>query len=435
MTQKVLDFELSSSDELLTPRAGTIIFGEYLKGLGLESLCNTNLPLPLAHNGYEPFKYIYPLVLMLHSGGRVCEDIRSINYDKALKKILKIDCVPDPTSITKWMKRIGVQGIIGIENINKTLIKRYVKNIKEGLVLDIDATFIASGKNTAQYSYKKETGYMPMIGHINGGYTLCSEFRDGNISPADTNLEFIKKCSNKLPNNKQMDIVRADSATYQADVFNWCDDHNVVFTIGGQLDSSTMTLINQIKEDEFKPLFDSKTQKVADVIHTMKKTNNAFRLIVVKKEFCTMLPILEDVLTHEEKQKYYQERYSVIATNDNETSAEDIVKFYRQRGETSENKIKELKNGFNLDYLPTSDFISNAFYFQIGTLAYNLFILFKQILDKNLQKHTIKTIRYKIYGVAGKVITHARKVVLKINSEFLSLFQTLRARAYEVSLQ
>ena len=39
-------------------------------------------------------------------------------------------------------------------------------------------------------------GYTPILGHINGGYLIASEFRDGNIAPADTNLEFIKKmCS------------------------------------------------------------------------------------------------------------------------------------------------------------------------------------------------------------------------------------------------
>ena len=79
--------------------------------------------------------------------------------------------------------------------------------------------------------------------------------------------------------------------------------------------------------------------------------------------------------------------------------------------------------------------MSNALYFQIGTLAYNLFMIFKQILDTNLQKHTVKTIRYKLYNIAGKVITHSRKLILKVSDEYLSLFQRIRDRAYEASLQ
>jgi len=116
-------------------------------------------------------------------------------------------------------------------------------------------------------------------------------------------------------------------------------------------------------------------------------------------------------------------------------SAEEIVKLHRQRGETSENKIKELKNGFNMSYLPTSNFEANSFYFAIGTLAYNLFLLFKQILDKNLQKHTVKTIRYKLYNIAGKVVMHARKITLKVNEEFKELLESIRHRAYKASLE
>ena len=100
-----------------------------------------------------------------------------------------------------------------------------------------------------------------------------------------------------------------------------------------------------------------------------------------------------------------------------------------------ENKIKELKNGFNMSYLPTSNFEANAFYFAIGTLAHNLFLLFKQILDKSLQHHTVKTIRYKLYHIAGKVISHSRQITLKVNEQFIELLQKIRIKAYEMSLE
>ena len=63
-----------------------------------------------------------------------------------------------------------------------------------------------------------------------------------------------------------------------------------------------------------------------------------------------MLPTLEETLTDEQKAKYYQEMHYCVATNDNELTAEEIIKLHRQRGETSENKIKELKNGFNMSF-------------------------------------------------------------------------------------
>ena len=159
-------------------------------------------------------------------------------------------------------------------------------------------------------------------------------------------------------------------------------------------------------------------------------------MIVIKKSVTPLLPEMWDMLSTEEKLNLVKERYHVIATNaDEHLSAEEVVQFYRKRGDTSENRIKEFKNGFNLSYLPSSDFIVNAFYFQIGVLAYNLFILFKQTLQNSWQKHTVATIRYKLYHLAGKVVKHSRQIILKVQEEFVEIFYAIRERIYKASLE
>lgn len=431
--QSILNFKIESTNEKLTPRTGVVIFGEYLKGMSFESFCNSEIKSSTHHKSYNPFEYIYPIILMQHSGGRVITDINEIRMDEALKTILKIDKMPSPDAIIKYLHKMGKDGEEAIRTINRKYLKRFLKSLKkdEELILDIDATFIKAHKNTAKYSYLGEPGYMPMIGHINSGYVIDADFRDGNVAPADKNLEFIKQCAMQLPIGRRFDRIRIDSAGYQAKIFNYCDEQKIKFTISAPLDSSIQKAIKQVDDTKWEKL--SSNEKVAEVIHTMIDTKNAFRLIIVKKDITPMLPTLEDTLTDEEKAQYYQELHYCIATNDNDLTPKEIIKLHRQRGETSENKIKELKNGFNASYLPTSNFNANAFYFAISTLSYNLFLLFKQILDKNLQKHTVKTIRYKLYNIAGKVINHARNTILKVNEQFVELLQTIREKAYEVS--
>ena len=329
----------------------------------------------------------------------------------------------------------------GIEDINKVLLKRYLNRIKEPLVLDIDASVIESHKSTAMTTYKMFPGFTLMIGHINGGYVIHSEFRSGNIAPADNNLTFIQRCKAQLPKEKRIVFVRADSASYQAELFDYCEDNNITYTIGAHLDSAVLKNINGIENWETLRSHDGKThhikEEVAEFIHTMQHTNHAFRLIVTKKTTTPILPGLEKIFSEEELLTYASERYHVIATNadEEEMSTQDVVMFYRKRGDTSENRIKELKNGFNLKYLPSSDFIANAFYFQIGVLAYNLFVLFKETLQKSWQHHTIQTLRYKLYNIAGKVITHSRQTILKINKEFVDLLENIRKKSYQISLE
>lgn len=441
MAQTVLNFSIASTDERLTSRSGEIVFGEYLKAIGVDKLCDTYLPQPQSNRGYKPFNFIQPLLLMLHSGGRSLDDIRMIQSDAAMKEVLHIKNVPTSDGTGKWLKRHGLIGMYGMEKINKVLLKRYLNRIEEPLVLDIDASVIESHKSTAVYTYKMFPGFTPMIGHINGGYVIHSEFRSGNIAPADHNLTFIQRCQEQLPKEKKIVYVRADSASYQAKLFDYCQDNNVIYTIGAHLDSAVLKSINEIQEWETMRSHDGKThhvkEEVAEFIHTMQHTNHAFRLIVTKKTTTPILPELEKLFSEEELLAYASERYHVIATNadEEEMSAQDAVMFYRKRGDTSENRIKELKNGFNLKYLPTSDFIANAFYFQIGVLAYNLFVLFKETLCKSWQKHTIETLRYKLYNIAGKVITHSRQTILKVNKQFIKLLENIRKKSYEISLE
>ena len=461
MPQTILNFNIESTNEKLTPRTGVAIFGEYLKGMNLEMLCNTNLPLAKHPNGYTPFEFIYPLILMLHSGGRVLDDIKEIRLDSALSTLLKMDNIPTASALTKYLHKHNSIGEDGIRKINQQLLKRFLKSIKsEKLILDIDATFIEAHKNTAKWSYKEAPGYMPMVGHINGGYVIFQttlrdsallhdvDFRDGNVAPASKNLEFIKQCQAQLPVGVKFDRFRADSASYQADIFNHCDRENILFTVTAKKNKKVFNSIKAIKDDDWKQF--SKREKVAEFIHTMQDTNNAFRMIVIKKDITPILPTMHEYISDEVMMQYQNEIYYCIATNDNELSPKEIIKLHRQRGETSENRnrgklvtkchkenfvSKELKNGFNMSYLPTSNTQANAFYFAIGTLSYNLFLLFKQILDASFQKHTIKTIRYKLYNIAGKVVLHARKITLKVNEEFKELLKNIRYKAYEESLQ
>ncbi len=84
--------------------------------------------------------------------------------------------------------------------------------------------------------------------HINGGFIIHSEFRSGNIAPADTNLESVKRCIAQLPTTRTSAYIRADSASYQHRLFDYCDKHGIIYTVGAHLDSSVWESIKEIKQ-------------------------------------------------------------------------------------------------------------------------------------------------------------------------------------------
>ena len=95
--------------------------------------------------------------------------------------------------------------------------------------------------------------------------------------------------------------------------------------------------------------------------------------------------------------------YHAIATN-REEEAREVISLHSQRGQ-AENYIKELPNGFGMEWMPCQETYANAVFFRIGILAYNLFLAMKLLaLPSWYRTSTISTVRWKLYQVAGAII-------------------------------
>ena len=111
-----------------------------------------------------------------------------------------------------------------------------------------------------------------------------------------------------------------------------------------------------------------------------------------------------------------------------------IVQWYTQRGETSENRIKELKRGFGMERLPCGTFAANAVFFRIGGLAYNLFVWFKLLaVPPTWSRCQVRTVRWRLYQMAGKVVRHAGAVILKVQQWLWGLCEEIRTRWAEAA--
>lgn len=419
--QRILPFKLEITKDMITPHAGLSLFGEFVVGLGMLDEVDRQLPKPGSGSGYKASEYIYPILLTLNGGGRALEDTREIRDDEGLRELLPLDRVPSSDAIGDWLRRTSHNGgLAGLGKVNRRLLKRGMKKdgIK-GYTLDIDATGIMAEKESAKMTYKGFKGYMPMVGHIaENGLVIGDEFREGNASPSGRNLEFIKYCRRQLPKGKKLKSIRIDSAGYQAAIINYCELKNIEFAIGGDLDEAVVKLINNIPEENWKPY---KSGYIAETIHTMNKTKNSFRLIVIRRPYQQSM-----FETEGEKMKY-----TVIATNKN-GSIESIVKWYNQRGECSENRIKDLKIGFGMERMPCGQTGANAVFFRIGALAYNAYRIFiLKTMDKNWHSCQVQTVRWRLYQTAGKIVFHGGQVYLKVKRVFLTLFNDIRVRIWE----
>lgn len=419
--QTVLPFKLEKTKDTITSHAGLALLGEFCVGLGLLDFTDSYLPKPGSGAGFRASEYVFPLVLMLNGGGRSLEDIRVIRDDTGLREILPLERVPSSDAIGDWLRKVSdTGGLPGLKKVNQKLLKRGMKyDGLEGYTLDIDATGIEAEKQSAKMTYKGFKGYMPIVGHLaENGLIVGEEFREGNVAPAARNLEFLKYCVRQMPKGKKIKTFRADGASYQADIVNYCNKWDIDFAIGGELDEAVLRAIDSIPETSWTPYKDG---HIAEAVHCMNRTKKSFRIIVLRRPYQSRLFDKNDI----------ELKYTVIATN-MAGSAQEVLQWYNQRGDSSENRIKDLKIGFGMERMPCGQTNANAMFFRIGALSYNIYRLFvMKTLDRSWRKHQVQTTRWRLYQIAGKVVDHSNRIFLKVRRSYYNLFEAIRLKTWE----
>jgi len=432
--QTVLGFKIESTEEELTAHGGLALMAEYNHGLGLRGLVDRYLPGPGSNRGYDPSVFVDSLVLMLQGGGRSLEDLRELEREGALMKLIGREQIPDPDSTGDWLRRMGDSdrgqaGLIGLGQVRDVLNQRILR--RDGVVeytLDADAMQVEAEKREAQFTYQGVKGYMPMLGFLfETPVCLLDEFREGNVPPQAGQLAFYRQCKERIPVGKRIARYRADSASYGYELINELEADGVVWAITADQDSAVQAAIFAMPEGEWKEPVPGCGYEIAETVHSMQKTHKAFRLVIKR----WVKP--QHNLFETDRHGY---AYHVVASNwpTEAKSAYEVLVWHNQRGQ-AENFNKELKSGFGLEQTPCGQFSANAVFFRIGVIAYNLFIGFKRLsCPEAWGHHTIGTFRWKLIQVAGRIVRHAGRVILKlvVDAQTLWHFERIRRKCFEL---
>lgn len=428
-TMNIVTHNIETTNDLLTSQAGITALAEIMQQLNLTDLIDHHFPLGKSNRAFKPSVFIETFILMQHQGNfRLC-DVKILENDQVLKTLLGLKNIPKETSLGEWLRRNGDNELSfsAWVKVNQSILKVALHKLK-GITLDIDATEVIANKDGAKFTYKNNKGYMPMVGHVaETGHVIAVDFREGNASPARENLEFIQHCENALPAGCFVKKLRIDCAGYQAKIIEYCDVKGILYAIRAKQSGVIKEKIAESKPEDWQPLL-NREGKIVNYQHTLRTVHcignyeKSFTLIIQRKEVKGQSEMEFDDEQASDEVKIGRYIYRSIATNREEMSNSDIVNFYNQRAEDSENRIKELKLDFGGDTLPCTDFGANKLYFMICALSYNIFALMKLLLPESLSSHRVITIRKKLYTMAAKLVRSGRKWTLKVvgdNQKFL----------------
>ena len=432
----------------ITSRAGLLVPATLLERLGLGAMVDRLMPAPGSNRGYQPSRVFHTFMLMLHEGAKRWDDVRHLRKDQGLKKLLGFPSFPCSSTLGNWLRSVGKHRVSRnvLPEINRRLLQVSLDD-RTRVTVDIDASAIHAHKKTTKRTCKGRRGFLPMFGHIaQTGQVLYAELRRGNVPPAARNLEFFKRCIEALPEGVRVNRFRADAATYQAHIINFCRTLNIRFAIRAKMSKNVRELIAGIPESDWQPVVYehgqiSETEFLARTLHAMDKTPEAFCLVVQKPKVAKPsksndpdtppqpeqmeIEMQEQSLNPVDGESALKDGYiyRAIATDlDLEGfSNQEMVWWYNQRADASENRIKELRSDFSGAQLPGGTFRANAVYLYLNVIAYNLLALVRMSLGTEWYGCRANTIRSRLYDMAGLVVRHARQWTLKVNSVDLKL--------------
>ncbi len=309
--------------------------------------------------------------------------------------------MPHTSRIGSFLAKQNIRQIDGTHSLLQNIaIKTIKKSGVTEVTFDADATFIETDKqDLSKTCYKGFKALQILYGFIAETQScIYSEFRNGNISPASGLYGQLINVDNILSENGiKLKNYRADAASYQANIINYCKDKT--FFIRAKNYGIDYSVI-----DKWEPLADRYGTKIdgceiGETVHAMENTES-FRLAVTRKRKRYDDPNLFG-------ECYYE--YYAIATN-SDLSPNEVYNFYNLRG-TCEYYIKTMKWDYSLRKLPTGAFNANAVWINLAGLVYNLMKLFSLITGIN---RSLKSLRFLLFNTVGRIVNHSGRLLLKL---------------------
>ena len=253
--------------------------------------------------GWTDAQMVMSLVMLNLSGGESVDDLRLLERDEGLGRVLlageshrmrrsdrraqrnrwrreRRRVVPSPTAVFRYLdnfhdeseeakRRPGKafipasnDALCGLGKVNSDLVRFAGGHSGHArATLDMDATLIETNKKEALYCYKKYQAYQPMTVYWHeADLVVHSEFRDGNVNAGYEQLRVLKESLEHLPSGVSKVMMRSDSAGYQKELLKYCAEGRderfgvIEFAVGVKVTPEFKSEVGEVADDEWRPL-------------------------------------------------------------------------------------------------------------------------------------------------------------------------------------
>jgi hypothetical protein len=441
--------------------------------------------------GWTDAQIVIPLVLLNVAGGDCVDDLRILEADAGFVKVLRRvelhgylrkECreqeqrwrkerkraVPSPSVVFRYLsafdnpaeevKQAAGHAFIPAPNehlqalgqVNTDLLLfAQEKSLQREATLDQDTSLVKTYKQEALYCYQGDKSYQPMTTYWSEQDLVAhSEFRDGNVPANYQNLRALQESLDVLPEGVVKVYFRGDTAANQKELLRYCAEGKserfgvIEFAIGVDVTAEFKRAVAEVEEGEWQPLereVDGQRMKTeqewAEVCFVpnwtaQRKEGPAYRYLAIRELLKQAeLPGLEAQLPFP-SMSFGERQYKVFGMVTNrDIPGDNLIWWHRARCGKGEEIHKVMKEDLAGGHLPSGRFGANAAWWGIMVLAFNLNSLMKRlVLPQGWAPKRLKAIRFGFINLAGRVMSHARQLIIRLSGGHSSYELLLEVR-------
>jgi hypothetical protein len=477
MAQGVFPFqyEIEKKGGGVTGLAGLPAYVEFAQVMGLNRIISEDVRARQSDQGWTDEQMVMSLVLLNLVGGDCVEDMVVLEGDEGFCQVLRevehwgrtgsekralrrrwrkkrMRTMPSSTAMREYLElfhndeqeklRVPHTAFIpaskgplaGLVRANAAFVAGVQRRTPEKTAtLDMDATLVETHKREALYCYKKYKAYQPLnIYWAEQGLVVLSEFRDGNVPANFDLLRPFQRALELVPPGVEKVYLRSDAAGYQGELLKYCAEAKnkrfgvIEFAVGVDVTPEFKRAVRGVAETDWRPLprkVGARAQEYTEVCYVPrlvghKKHGAGYRYLAIREPLEQQtLPGMDEQLSFPfQTVNWGGVRYKVtgVVTN-RDIPGDEIIRWYRKRCGKSEEAHSIMKEDLAGGKLPSGLFGANAAWWQIMILAFNLSSAMKRlVLGENWVNRRLKAIRFWLINVPGRVLKHARNLIVRL---------------------
>lgn len=419
--KKNIKIKTEMTGKNLTTYAGVLPVLNFMKKLNLRNKAKYEVPIDRASNAVYQFADIIEMIIVgLFCGATSIDQISLICGDNVVNRIAGWKKVPVGTTISRILSLLTFGNIVGLEilihKLRGRVWKRLVRSgnklicgLSEEMWLDVDSTVegVCGNQEGAEKGYnpkkKGQKSYHPLIAFVFGTKEILhSWFRCGSAYTSNGVVEFIKECMSRI--NKGVKVIfRGDSGYFSGELFEYLESVGAGYLVTVKLKNPVSLLSGQ----SWISINGHPGWEEVIFFHKCTAWSKVRKFVAVRR------------LNRIEKGLFDIPIYDYFCYVTTESLLP--MQAHRKYGEraTCETWIEECKSQMKAGNIRTSDFLSNAALFQCSVLAYNILRWMALLTGGKISRWEVKTIRFNLIRLAGKLLTGGRQFVLQLPKYFI----------------